>query len=73
MSSKESCIYKYKRACSSVDRAFGCGPKGRRSDSCQAHRIKLALVAQWIERLVPVQKAIGPIPVEGTHDYKLIF
>ncbi len=24
-------------ACSSVDRAFGCGPRGRRFDSCQAH------------------------------------
>ena len=26
------------RACSSVDRASGCGPGGRRFDSCQAHK-----------------------------------
>ena len=25
-------------ACSSVDRASGCGPEGRRFDSCQAHQ-----------------------------------
>ena len=28
------------RACSSVDRASGCGPEGRRSDSCRAHQEK---------------------------------
>ena len=26
------------RACSSGDRALGCGPKGRRFNSCQAYR-----------------------------------
>ena len=25
-----------------------------------------ALVAQWIERVVPVHKAVGPIPTEST-------
>ena len=29
-------------------------------------RTKTAFVAQWIERLVPVQKAAGPIPAEST-------
>ena len=30
----------------------------------------LALVAQWIERLPPKRKVVGPIPAEGTNTYK---
>lgn len=57
--------------CSSVDTCLpagrersGSGPEGRR---CHCYvSILSALVAQWIERLVPVQKAAGPIPAERT-------
>jgi hypothetical protein len=33
----DSGVHSSKRACSSGDRALGCGPKGRRFESCQAY------------------------------------
>ena len=47
----------------------GCGPEGRKFDSSQAH--KRVSIAQWIERVVPVHKAVGPIPTGDTNFVQL--
>ncbi len=52
----------YVRARSSVDRAFGCGPKGRRSDSCRAHKKTPRQGSFWCvrsKRMISLASGIG--------------
>ncbi len=55
------------RACSSGDRALGCGPKGRRFESCQAyqlHRLGLLLRPVFVSRLhvdLPGQRRVSTV------------
>lgn len=55
------------RACSSGDRALGCGPKGRRFESCQAYLIEPPASSRAVSFARPCDAVIGVIVLASVY------
>ena len=52
------------RACSSVDRALGSGPKGRRFESCRARQYKCSICGPWESAVIARSRGVGSLRVQ---------